>query len=156
MSCSSTRRALGYSRGMALASRSELAGDLDALEALDLDLHLHVVVALDANATFGAGAHFGRIILEPLERLELALKDHDVVTQHAHRVVPAHIALDHEAPGHGAELARAENLANFGKAHDLLLDLRREHAGQCGANVIDRLVNDAVVADLDVLVAHRF
>src|SRR6185503_3721079 len=155
LSCSSMRRARGYSRGTAAASGAELAGDLDALEALDLVLHADVVVALDADAALGARADLVGVVLEALERLELALEDHDVVAQDADRVVAAHVAVDHQAARHRPELARAEHLAHLGEADDLLLDLRREHAGEGRADVVNCLVNDAVVANLDILVAHR-
>src|SRR5688572_15163102 len=152
-SCSSTRRALGYSRGM--TSGAELAGHLDALEALDLVLDPDVVVALHADAALGAGAHLAGVVLEALQRLELALEDDDIVAQHPDRVVAAHVAVDDQAARHGAELARAEHLAHFGKADDLFLDLGREHAGERRADVVDRLVDHAVIAHFHVLVAQR-
>src|SRR5262245_47678830 len=155
LSCSSMRRALRYSRGTASLSRAQLAGDFDALKALDLVLDPDVVVALDADAALGAGPDLVGVVLEPLERFELALEDHDVVTQHADRVVAAYVAIHHQAARHGAELARAEHFPDLGEAHDLFLDLGRKHAGEGRADVVDRLVDDAVVADFHVLVAHR-
>src|SRR6187431_3071504 len=89
LSCSSTRRARGYSRGIVPASGSELAGDDDALEALDLVLDLDVVVALDADAALSAGTNLAGVVLEALQGLEFALEDHDVVAQDADRVVAA-------------------------------------------------------------------
>src|ERR1700741_1710864 len=133
MSCSSIRRARENSRGML---SSELAGNLDALETLDLVADLDVTVSLDADAALGAGAHLGRVVLEALQRFELALEDHDVVAQHPDRVVAAHAAVHDQAPGDGAELARAEHVAPLGESDDLLLDLRGQHPGQARADVV--------------------
>src|SRR5690606_38807555 len=58
----------------------------DALEALDLVAGLDVVVLLDADAAFGAGTHLLDIVLEAAQRLEFALEDDRVVTQHADRL----------------------------------------------------------------------
>src|SRR5688572_30298783 len=155
LSCSCTRRALGYSRGIVRASGSELSRDLDALEALDLVLDLDVVVALYADAALGAGADLADVVLEALQRFQLSLEDHDIVAQHADRVVAPDVAVDDQAARDRAELARAEHVAHLGEADDLLLDLGREHAGERGADVVDRLVDDAVVAHFHVLVAQR-
>src|SRR5690606_20589834 len=59
--------------------------DLGALVALDLIADLHVVVVAHADAALGAGAHFRDVVLEPPQRLELTLVDHDVVAQHPNR-----------------------------------------------------------------------
>src|ERR1700733_6971681 len=120
--------------------------------ALDLVVFLHVVVVLDADAAFGSGAHFVDIVFEALQGLQGALENDDVVSQHANRKVAANVAVDHHAARDRAEFARAEYAANRGKPHDLFLDLGREHAGEHRLDVVDGLVNDAVVAYIDSVI----
>src|SRR5690606_32509406 len=125
------------------------------LVALDLIADLDVVVVAHADAALGSGAHLRHVVLEPPQRLELALVDHDVVAQHADRILTPHVAVDHHAAGDVAELRRAEDLAHFREAHDLLADLGREHAGERRLDVIDGLVDHAVVADVDAGLLDR-
>src|SRR5262245_50212771 len=89
--CSATRRARGISRGIG-ASRAPR--DLDAGVALDLVAAADVVVVANPDAALRTGAHFADIVLEAAQRIELALVDHDVVAQHAHRVAALDVALD--------------------------------------------------------------
>src|SRR3984885_12231889 len=116
--------------------------------ALDLVVFLDVIVILHADAAFGSGAHFVDIVFEALQGLQGALENDDVVAQHANRKVAANIAVDDHAARDRAEFARAEYAANRGKPHDLLLDLGRQHAGEQCPDVVDGLVDDAVVADV--------
>src|ERR1044072_154390 len=103
---------------------------LAARVPLDLVPDAHVVVVLHADTAFGAGAHFVDVVLEATQRLQAALEDHDVVAQHADRIVAADVAVRNDATGHRAELAGAEYLAHLRQAHDLFLDLRRHNAPQ--------------------------
>src|SRR6202789_1487726 len=120
--------------------------------ALDLVVFLHVAVILDADAAFGSGPHLVDVVLEAFQGFQSALENDDVVPQHADRKIAAYIAVDHHAARDRAEFARAEHAANRGKPHDLLLDLGRQHAGEHCLDVIDGLVNDAVVADIDSVI----
>src|SRR5688572_1576002 len=134
---------------------SDGARHFDAGETLDLVVHPHVLIVLHADAAFGAGAHFAHVILEATQRFQCALEDYHAVAQHTDRVVALHRALDDETTGHDAELAGAEYLAHLCDADDLLLDLRCEHAAHHRLDVVDGLVNDAVVTDLDAGLFHR-
>src|ERR1700678_828215 len=116
--------------------------------ALDLVVFLDVVVILHADAAFGSGPHFVDVVLEAFQGFQSALENDDVVPPHADRKIASHIAVDHHATRDGAEFARAEYAANRGKPHDLLLDLGRQHAREHRLDVVDGLVNDAVVADI--------
>src|SRR5262245_46336693 len=152
--------AMRLARGNALFVMSLGSGyrsrHFDARVALDLVADPHVVVVLHADAALGAGTHFVDVVLEATQRLEAALEDHDVVAQHADRIVTADIAFHHDATRDRAELAGAEYLAHLCDADDLLLDLRREHARQHLLHVVDRFVNDAVVANVGAgLLDHR-
>src|SRR5580700_3734262 len=132
----------------------ERARNLDPREALDLIVDAHVLVVLHADTALGAGAHLARVVLEAAQRLERAFEDHDVVAQHADRIVALHQALGHQAPGYDPELRGAEYLAYLRDAHDLLLDLRLQHAGHHLFHVVDGFVDDAVVAHLDAGLLH--
>src|SRR5688500_10386567 len=137
-------------RNLAWHRRSSgVAHDLDAGEALDLVAHADVVVVAHADAALGACADFTDVVLEAPERVEFALVNHDVVAQHADRIAALDETLDHETAGYGAELARAEHLPHLGETDDLLLDLGLYQARDRELNVVDRLVDDAVVADVD-------
>ncbi len=129
----------------------QLARDLDALEALDLVAGLDVVVLLDADAALGAGAHFVDVFLEAAQRFELALEDHDVVAQHADRLVALDHALDDQAAGDRAELARAEHVADFARGRRSVRGSRAEHAGERLLHLVDHVVDDPVVAQVDAV-----
>src|SRR6185437_12807993 len=113
--------------GRCVPSRRSLdrARNLDAREALDLVVDAHVLIVLHADAALGTGTHFVDVILEAPQRLERALEDHDVIAQHADRIVATDRTLAHEAACNHAELARAEYLAYLRHPDDLLLDLGR-------------------------------
>src|SRR6202046_1003774 len=123
-------RALSFamsSRSYARAAPLKSSSNFHPRITLDLIALAHVVVVLDADTALGPRAHFVDVILEALERFQGALEDHYVVAQHADREIAAHVSVDHHAARHGAELARAEHVAHFGEADDLLLDLGRQH-----------------------------
>src|SRR5690606_20735981 len=112
----------------------------------DLVADLDVVVVAHADAAFGPGAHFRHVVLEAPQRFELTLVDHHVVAQHPDRIIAPHVTVDHHAAGDVAELRRAEDLADLGETAAVLADLRSQHAGECGLDVLDGLVDHAVVA----------
>ena len=56
----------------------------DDLEDLELVADLEVVEVLERQAALEAGLDLAHVVLEALERVELAVVDHDVVAQHAH------------------------------------------------------------------------
>ena len=55
----------------------------------------------------------------------------------------------HVAAGDDAELRDAEQLADLDARGVLLVELGREHADARGVDLLDRLVDDAVQADVD-------
>src|SRR5690606_25941415 len=126
----------------------DLARHLDALVALDLVAYLDVIIVPDANAAFRTGPDLVHVVLEAPERLQLAFEDDDVVAQHANRVVAPDVALGDDAARDVAELRRHEDLLHLGQADDVLPDLRCEQAAHRRLHVVDRLVDDAVVANV--------
>src|SRR5688572_14911294 len=137
-------------------TRGQLTRHFDARETLDLVAYLHVVVVLDADTALGAGTNFIDVILEATQRLQSAFEDHHVVAQDADRIVATDVPVRHDATRDRAELAGAEHFAHFGKTDDRFLHFRRQHAGQQRAHLVDRFVDDAVVADVDAFfLDHR-
>src|SRR5690606_11627793 len=131
---------------------SKRALDLDALEALDLVADLHVV-ALHADASVHAVAHFLDGFLEPPQRLQFALEHHHAVAQHADRLVPLDEAFDDHATGDLAELRRAEDLADVGDADDVLADLGTEQSGNRLLHLVDHVVDDREIAYVQAEIA---
>ncbi len=66
------------------------------------------------------------------------------------------VAGAHETTGDVAELARAEDVADLGSAKSRLFELGLEHALERRLDLIDRLVDDRVVADVDAFALDEF
>src|SRR5690606_3139984 len=130
---------------------SELPPRLDDLERLDVVAHLDVVVAVDGEAALVAGRDLSDVVLEAAERADVAGVDDDAVADEADAVVPVHLPLDDVAAGDGAGLRDAERLAHLDGAEDVLLLLGREQPLERVAHLLDRVVDDGVEADVDLL-----
>jgi hypothetical protein len=87
-----------------------------------------VVVALDVQAALEAFLDFLGVVLEALERFELAGVDHHVVAQQAQRRCDDLAGGDHTA-GDRADLADHEHGADLGRTDDFLALLGCQHAG---------------------------
>src|SRR5258706_1232586 len=136
-------------RGALMTPSSEGARDLDHLEDLELVPDLHVVEVLDAESALETRFHFLHVVLEALERIELAgVHDHSAADD-AHRRAAAHQTVGHHAAGDRADLGNLADVAHFDRADHRLLALWREHAVDRGLHVVDRVVDDVVVADID-------
>src|SRR5215203_1543656 len=151
-------------RRSAGSAAAEPAGHLDAsaarllphLERLDDVVDLDVVVRPEADAALVALADLGRVVLEPLERLDREVVRHDgAVADEPCPGVAADLAAAHQAAGDVAELAGPEHLADLGGAELRLLVLRLEHALERGLDLVDRLVDDREVADVDALAVDQ-
>src|SRR2546425_2491128 len=84
-------------------------------------------------------------------RADRALADDLVAAPHAHLRVANDLAFRHVRATHRAELGDDEDLAHLRPAERRLTDLGREHAGQRGPQVVDRVVDDVVAADVDAV-----
>src|SRR5450756_1710546 len=134
--------------------------DADALRArllahlvrLDHVIDLDVVERPQPDAALVTVADLGRIVLEPLERVDgEALAHHLGAPQHPGSRAAADDARPHERTGDVAEPAGAEHLAHLcGTELDLLV-LRLEHALEGRLDVVDRLVDHRVEAHVDAL-----
>src|SRR5215469_7723930 len=126
------------------------------LEGLDHVAYLDVAVA-DADAALEAFADFGRVVLEPAQRLDVeAVLDHDAISDQARARVPRDGARPDDAACHVADPRHTEDLPDFRGPELCLLELGLEHALERGLDLLDRLVDDRVVADVHALALRQF
>src|SRR5262249_40422758 len=123
--------------------RSELLLDLLDLERLDDVLVFEIAVAVERDAALEALGDLFDVVLEALERVELAFPDHRVVAHEARVVAPANLALDDVAAGDD-DPADLEDLPDLRLARELLDLRRRKEAFHRSADVVDRVVDDRV------------
>ena len=96
----------------------QLGSHLLGNEGLDLVALLHVVEVGDCHAALHAVGDFARIVLEALERCELALEDLLAATHHAHFCVATNGSVGHAATGDGAHLGDAEDFLHQRRGPD--------------------------------------
>src|SRR6185437_6698571 len=89
------------------------AANLLDVVALD-DVALgHLLVVLERHAAFLAGLDDRHLVLEALERRQLALVHHDIVADEPHMRAALHNAVGDAAAGDLTDLGDAENLQNL-------------------------------------------
>src|SRR6478736_2001131 len=131
------------------ASRPRL---LSHLIGRDEVLDLEVVERPQVDAALEALADLGDVVLEPAQAGDLDVLGHDdPVAGDPRPGATPDLATAHDRAGDVAELAAAEDLADLRGAELDLLVLRLEHALEGLLDLVDRLVDDRVVADLDTL-----
>src|SRR5258708_26047808 len=124
---------------------------LPHLEGPDRVADLEVVVA-DADTAFVALADLGRVLLEPAQRIHRqVVGDHDAVPDQPRLAAAVDRAGAHDAPGDVADPRHPEDLPDLRRAKLRLLELGLEHALERRLDLLDRLVDDRVVADVDAL-----
>src|SRR6516225_5085384 len=129
---------------------------LPHLVGLDHVLDPDVAVA-DADAALEALADLGHVLLEPAQRLHAeVLRHHDPVADQACLAAAGDDARTDDGAGHVADARHPEDLADLRRAELGLLELGLEHALERGLDLVDRLVDDRVVADLDALALGQF
>ena len=131
--------------------RLERPRDLLDAEALDDVAGAHVLVVLEGHAAFLAGRDLAHLVLEALQRLELAFVDDDVVAEQADIGAALDDAFGDPAAGDLADLRDLEDLQDLGVAEEGLAPLGREHARHRRLHIVDEVVDDVVVADLDAV-----
>src|SRR4051812_31681423 len=119
------------------------------LEHLELVALFDIGEVLERHAALEACLHFAHVVLESLERVDLASVDDHVVAQHPHLGVSLDHAFLNVAPGDGADLRDAEYLAHLDHTEHRFLLLGRQHPGERRLHLVDRVVDDVVVAHLD-------
>ena len=125
--------------------------DLFHLVALDGVAHLQVLELLDADAALVALLHGLHVVLEAAQRRHVALEDDRAVAHDAHLVVAVDLAFHDVAAGDGAHLRHLEGLAHLGDAGVLFHDIGRQQTHARGVDVLDGLIDDAVQADVHLL-----
>src|SRR3546814_20193 len=135
---------------------SDWSSDVCSSDLLHDIADLDVLEVLENQTTLEALADLGRVVLLPLERGQVeVVRDNVAVAQHARLGVTANGAVDDHAACDVAGLGRAEDLADLRLAQDSLFVFRLEHALERCLDLLDRLVDDRVVANLDTfLVGH--
>ena len=118
--------------------------------ALDGVAHLEVLVAADADAALVALLDRFDIVLEATQAGDLALEDDCAVANDANLVVAMELAVGDVAARNRTNLGNLEGFANLGDAGVLLDDVRRKQADARGVDVLDRLVDDAIQANVDL------
>src|SRR5579863_1826093 len=124
---------------------------LPHLEGLDRVADPDVVVA-DADAALEALADLGRVVLEPAQRLhrQVVGDDHAVPDQPRLGVAVDRAGTD-DAAGDVADPGHPEDLPDLRRAELHLFEHGLEHALERGLDLLDRLVDDRVVADVHAL-----
>src|SRR3954452_466279 len=130
--------------------------DLAHLEGLHDIAFLDVLEVAQDQTALEALADLGDVVLLAAQRGQVEVVRHDrAVPDHPHlRVAADHAAGDHAA-GDVADPGRAEDRTDLRLAQARLLELRLEHALEGRLDLLDRLVDDRVVADLDALAVRQ-
>src|SRR2546423_2242297 len=125
---------------------------LPHLEGLDDVLFLDVVEVSEIDTALEAFADLRDVVLLPPQTLDgEVVGHHGAAPDEARLGVPADQAAADDTAGDVADLAGAEDRADLGGAELHFLVLRLQHALQGRLDLLDRLVDDRVEADLDAL-----
>src|ERR1700688_4424385 len=95
------------------ARRSQRAADLLDVVALDDVAGPHVVIVLERHAAFLPGLDLSDLVLEALERRQLALMNDHTVANEAHVRATLNDAIGHAATRHQADLGNVEQFENL-------------------------------------------
>src|SRR5690348_6130545 len=127
------------------------AGLLAHLEGLDHVADLRGAETAHGQTTLEALADLGRVVLEAAQRADRdVLGHHDALPQDAGLGVAADETAADQTAGDETDLGRAEDLADLRRALLDLFVLRLEQTLERGLDLLDGLVDHAVVADLHV------
>src|SRR6266542_5893385 len=122
--------------------RRKCFDDVAGLDALD---SLHADTALEALQ------HLTHIILEALERAQGVLPEDGVAPLDAHPRGADDLPLDHRAPEDRPHLGDGEELLDLGPAVHGFPNFRGEHAAEGRLDVVEDVVDDAVVPEVDAI-----
>src|SRR5665213_3617851 len=130
---------------------AKFGGQLLGGEGFDDVAGLDVLEAGEVDTALDARTDFGDVVLDALERGDLALPDFLAVAQHADLCVAADEAVGDLAAGDLADLGDLEDLQDRGASSIVLLVDRVEQAVHGLGHLVLQLVDDGVHADIDVL-----
>src|SRR3954471_15978448 len=126
----------------------ERALDLARLVGLQHVALLDVLEVREHDAALEAGRDLAHVVVEALERVDRRVVDDRAVAHHADPRAAADDAVGDVAARDRADPRGAERRADLDGADGLLDLLRREHALHGVAQVVERLVDHRVAADL--------
>src|SRR5579864_6894973 len=112
---------------------------------------LNVVIVADCNAALHAVANFAGIILEALQRANLSFVHLNAIADQAHVRIAFDGPILHIASGHRANLGYAEDVPHRRPAHIGFLDDGFEQAGHGFLDLVLKLINDGVQANIHLL-----
>src|SRR5262249_56400269 len=104
---------------------------------------------LDGEAGSIVAGDLAHALLEAPELANAPVVHDDVVAQKARPRATDHLAVGDEAAGDRTDAGDVEHLTNLDPAEDLLLQGRLEEAFERIADVVHRVVDDRVEADVD-------
>src|SRR3984893_652496 len=125
--------------------------DLFRRKGLDDVAGLHPLDPLDPDAALEPLQHLTDIVLEALERADGVLAKHGLAPLDAHPRGTDDLPLDHGAAEDRSDLGDGEELLHLRTAVNGLADLRREHAAERRLDVVEDVVDDAVVPEVDAV-----
>ena len=123
------------------------------MEHFDDVADLQVVVALQADTALEAGLDFADIVLEALERADLAGPQLDAVAEQARLRIaraPDDAFVDH-ATGDRSDFWHLERFTHGRGADARFLERRVEQAGHRQLDLVGDVIDDRVVANVDLL-----
>src|SRR5215471_18662248 len=132
----------------------EILGDADLRcnplrhERFDHVAAFYVVVIADSDTALHTVAHFAHVILEALERTNLAFVYLDAIANQSHIGIALDCAVLHVASRHSADLRYPEGLAYLGPAQISFLDDGLKQSGHGFLDFVLELINDRVQTDI--------
>ncbi len=134
---------------------AKVGGHLLCGEGFEKIAFFQIAVVGDADAALHAVGDFARVVLEALERGDLAFVDLLAAAHHLDFRVAADDAVLYTAAGDGADLGNPEDGEDFGAAEVAFLERGFEQTHHGEAHLILQLVDDGVEADFDVLLLRQ-
>src|ERR1700737_241611 len=126
------------------------------LVGLDDVAFLEVLVTLDPNAALEPSYDFLDVVLEPLQPGDLAFVDRLIVAEHLGGRATRDLAVLHPRAGDHAELRNLDWGQNVGATFPDLDEGRLVETLDGPLDVVGDVVDDVVVADVDLLPLSRF
>ena len=120
--------------------------NFNPFEDFNLIAHFDIIVVSDANAAFSARLDFINVILEPPQGIQFPFMDHHVIPEYTDRIITFYNTAGHDTTGDLTEFWRPEYFLDFRQADDLFADFRFQHATEQTPDVIDDIIDDAVIA----------
>src|SRR3954447_25485917 len=128
-----------------LLSPRQLRCNTFGRERLNHVARFNVVEVGERDTAFEPVLDLGRVVLEALELLYAAGVNGVAVSKEPHAAVAPNRSVCYEATRHRTHLADTERLADFRMALEGLFVNRIEKTGHRELDIVDQLINDAVL-----------